>query len=58
MRQGWSFRHIREKIDLEGRMVKDGVGKALKDRQIALTDLPSYTSGSPDIGFFSRERAA
>lgn len=26
-------------IDLEGRIVKDGVRKAIRDRQIALTDL-------------------
>lgn len=29
----------RKTIDLEGRLVKDGVHKALKDRQTALTDL-------------------
>ena|ERR1700730_4999570 len=29
----------RKTIDLEGRLVKDGVRKAIKDRQIVLTDL-------------------
>jgi hypothetical protein len=29
----------RKTIDLEGRLVKDGIRKALKDRQKALTDL-------------------
>lgn len=29
----------RKTIDLEGRIVKDGVRKALRDRQLALTDL-------------------
>ena len=29
----------RKTIDLEGRIVKDGVRKALQDRQIALTNL-------------------
>src|SRR6478735_6271555 len=29
----------RKTIDLEGRLVKDGVPKAIQDRQIALTDL-------------------
>jgi hypothetical protein len=29
----------RKTIDLEGRLVKDGVRKAVKDRQIVLTDL-------------------
>jgi hypothetical protein len=29
----------RKTIDLEGRLVKDGVRKAIKDRQNALTDL-------------------
>ena len=29
----------RKAIDLEGRLVKDGVRKAVLDRQIALTDL-------------------
>jgi hypothetical protein len=29
----------RKTIDLEGRIVKDGVRKALRDRQVALTDL-------------------
>jgi hypothetical protein len=29
----------RKTIDLEGRVVKDGVRKALRDRQLALTDL-------------------
>ena len=40
--------HTRKTI-LEGRMVKDGVCKALKDRHIALTDLPSYRSGIPAL---------
>jgi hypothetical protein len=30
---------LRKTIDLEGRLVKDGVRKALKDRQNTLTDL-------------------
>jgi hypothetical protein len=30
---------VRKTIDLEGRIVKDGVRKALKDRQIALAGL-------------------
>jgi hypothetical protein len=30
---------MRKTIDLEGRIVKDGVHTALKDRQSALTDL-------------------
>jgi hypothetical protein len=29
----------RKAIDLEGRVVKDGVRKALRDRQLALTEL-------------------
>ena len=29
----------RKTIDLEGRIVKDGVKKALRDRQLALTEL-------------------
>jgi hypothetical protein len=29
----------RTTIDLEGRIVKDGVRKAIKDRQLALTEL-------------------
>ena len=29
----------RKKIDLEGRLVKDGVRKAIMDRKTALTDL-------------------
>jgi hypothetical protein len=29
----------RKTIDLEGRLIKDGVRKAIQDRQIALTDL-------------------
>jgi hypothetical protein len=29
----------RKTIDLEGRVVKDGVRKALRDRQLALTEL-------------------
>jgi hypothetical protein len=29
----------RETIDLEGRIVKDGVRKALRDRQLALAEL-------------------
>ena len=37
---GWSCRPpARKTIDLEGRIVKDGVRKALKDRQIALASL-------------------
>jgi hypothetical protein len=30
---------VRKTIDLEGRLVKDGVRKAIRDRQLALTDL-------------------
>jgi hypothetical protein len=30
---------VRKTIDLEGRIVKDGVKKALRDRQLALTEL-------------------
>jgi hypothetical protein len=38
MSPGWSYRLRPGKaIDLEGRIVKDGVRKAIKDRQIALT---------------------
>ena len=39
-------------IDLEGRLVKDGVRKALKDRQNTLTDL---VQGVPEVG---RQKAA
>ncbi len=41
-RHGWhraSAPGARKTIDLEGRIVKDGVRKALRDRQLALTDL-------------------
>jgi hypothetical protein len=40
MRRGWSCRHRPgRRLILEGRIVKDGVKKALRDRQLALTEL-------------------
>jgi hypothetical protein len=38
----------RKTIDLEGRVVKDGVRKALRDRQLAFTDLVHAIQGLPD----------
>ena len=40
----------RKTIDLEGRIVKDGVKKALRDRQLALTELVHAIREVSEIG--------